>query len=177
VLTCVCVCACAVVCAACGNFVLVQPCLLQSRCCGCAGHWCNPGPPAPAAHTGVRCELAERTGSCCGLAREFVPMVPSCLPWHAFAVVLLLCTWGCVVKLTMCSCSLQGNRISGSGATAICAGLVHLPQLQILAYVVSPGVQTGSWRGLARDEGQVLGCAQCFAVRPAFSQPQKHLYG
>ncbi len=47
--------------------------------------------------------------------------------------------WRCCV-CGSCSCSLYYNRIGDAGAAAIGAGLVHLPQLWTLRYVVGPAL-------------------------------------
>jgi hypothetical protein len=50
--------------------------------------------------------------------------------------------WNCCV-CGLCLCSLEYNGIGDAGAAAIGAGLVHVPQLQALVYVVCPAVCAG----------------------------------
>jgi hypothetical protein len=57
----------------------------------------------------------------------------------------------CCCVSGLCSCSLAYNSIDAVGAAAIGAGLVHLPQLQTLEYVMCPAVCAGSWCTLARE--------------------------
>ena len=66
--------------------------------------------------------------------------------WHASAPVLT-----CVCGLR--SCSLEGILVGDAGAAAIGAGLVHLPQLQTLKWVVCPAVCAGLWCALVRERG------------------------
>ncbi len=50
-----------------------------------------------------------------------------------------------VIVCGLCLYSLGNNKIGCTGAAAVCAGLAHLPQLQILLYVVCPFVCAGQW--------------------------------
>ncbi len=54
----------------------------------------------------------------------------------------MVCFFAAVV-CGLCSCSRADTRIGDAGAAAIGAGLVHVPQLQELKYVVCPTVSTG----------------------------------
>jgi hypothetical protein len=144
------------------RLVFVQPFLQRYRCRGCDGDWCRPGPRAPAADTEVRCG-------------------PGCV----FGAVVLDCTgtrgdgmcmrWRCCV-CGSCSCSLCYNRIGAAGAVAICAGLVHLPQLQTLEYVVCPAVCLGPWFLIAWGRGSMarvcaggVVCAACVCAALAIT--------
>ena len=93
-------------------------------------------------------------------------------PWHAPALCCCVCG--------LCSCSLSDNNIGDAGAAAIGAGLVHLPQLQTLKYVVRPvvctgprpTVSTGPWRVLAQERGaMVCACTVPLCVWFVFVQP------
>ncbi len=64
-------------------------------------------------------------------------------------VCLPLCCCVCGV----CSCSLGYNRIGDAGAAAIGAGLVYLPQLRTLEYVVCSAVCAEPLCALARERG------------------------
>ncbi len=71
-----------------------------------------------------------------------------------------------------CWCSLRLNGIGDAGAAAIGAGLVHLPQLQTLEYVVCPALCAGSWCTLARERGAMTcACAVLLCVRFVLVQP------
>jgi hypothetical protein len=59
----------------------------------------------------------------------------------------------CCCVCGLCSGSLSINGIGDAGAAAVGAGLVHLPQLQHLKYVVCSAVCAGSWCVLARERG------------------------
>ena len=72
----------------------------------------------------------------------------------------------------MLLCRLRENDIGDTGAAAIGAGLVHLPQLQKLKYDVCPAVGAGAWCALAREcwaMGESFALSLC--VRLAFGQP------
>jgi hypothetical protein len=72
----------------------------------------------------------------------------------------------------LCSCSLAYNGIGDAGAAAVAAGLVHLPQLQTLEYVVRPVVCAGSWCVLGRERGAMAcACAVLLCVRFLLVQP------
>ncbi len=73
--------------------------------------------------------------SWCALAREYWGM--PCMQWHRLRL--------CCFMSGLCSCSLGYNRLGNAGAAAIGAGLVHLPQLQTLEYVVCSAVYAESW--------------------------------
>jgi hypothetical protein len=96
--------------------------------------------------------------------------------WRVLARERGAMTCACAVLLFVrfVSGSLAFNRIGDEGVAAIGAGLVQLPQLQTLKYVLRPVVCTGLWRALARDRGPlacvcagVVVCAAC--VRAAFA--------
>ncbi len=74
--------------------------------------------------------------------------------------------WGSGMRLRLCYCvyglclgSLYDNRIGTAGAAAIGAGLVHLPQLQTLEYVVCWAVSAGPRRALA-PENWAMACVR-----------------
>jgi len=192
-------CACAVL--LCVRFVPVQPSQQPYRCRGCGSYRSRPGPPAPAADTGVRCvpgcvcefRVCVCTGTrghgmrlrcaavCAACVRAALhstmsvprvrrPLVqawstcPSCRHWSTLCARLCaqghsVCSQGiagpwhapalCCCVCGLCWCSLRGNDIGGAGAAAIGAGLVYVPQLQTLEYVVCLAVCAGWWCVLA----------------------------
>ncbi len=104
--------------------------------------------------------------------------MPDCVS----GVVVYACTgtWGHGMRLRcrcvcgLCSCSLACNFIGDAGVAAIGAGLVHLPQLQTLEYVVRPVVCTGPQCVLARDRGAMAcACAVLLCVWFVLVQPSR----
>ncbi len=82
--------------------------------------------------------------------------------------------WSCRV-CGLCSCSLHSSRIGAAGAAAIDAGLVVVPQLQGLIYVVCPVVCKGSWCEVARERGAMaFACAVLLCVRFVLVQPWRY---
>jgi hypothetical protein len=81
------------------------------------------------------------------------------VPPHASALEVL-----CVSGL--CSCSLGSNGIGDAGAAAIGAGLVHVPQLQRLEYVVSSAVSVALVCACTGTQGHGM-CLRwcCWCVR------------
>ena len=66
----------------------------------------------------------------------------------------------------------EAEAAGTAGAAAIGAGLVHLPQLQTLEYVMCPSVCAGPWCVLARERGAMpCDCAVLLCVRFVFVQP------
>jgi hypothetical protein len=108
-----------------------------------------------------------RARSLCALAPERGAML-------VFTIVCCCVCGLCSCVCRLCSRSLGHNGIGAAGAAAIGAGLVHLPQLQTLEYVVCPAVRVGPWCVcLHGNAGAVAcvcavfsGCAVC--VRAAF---------
>ncbi len=90
---------------------------------------------------------------------------PSCRHWSTLCARLCargrgVCLRGDGVRVRWSSCerglfwcSLANNRVGDVGAAAIGAGLVHLPQLQTLGYVVRPAVCARLGRVLAWKRG------------------------
>ena len=84
--------------------------------------------------------------------------MPSCVCWVAVCACTkawgggMCSSWRCCV-CGLCLCSLGRNSIGAADAAAIAAGLVHVPQLQTLEYVVCPAVCLGLWCVLARERG------------------------
>ncbi len=119
--------------------VILQPWKQRYWCRGCGGHRCSPGSRAPAADSGVR-------------------YVPGCVYWvvvcaRTEARVDGMCFRCRCCACGLCLCSLGKNCIGAAGAVAIAAGLVHVPQLQTLKYVVCLAVCAGPWYVLARERG------------------------
>ncbi len=78
----------------------------------------------------------------------------------------------CRCMCYLCSCSLSDNGMGAAGAAAIGAGLVHLPQLQSLKYVVCSAACAGPWHVLARERGAMACvCAVLLCVRFVLVQP------
>jgi hypothetical protein len=94
--------------------------------------------------------------------------VPGCVCWVVVCACLDMWVDGLCLRLSCCACglcvcSLGRNSFGAAGAAAIAAGLVHLPQLQTLKYVVCPVVCAGPWCVLAWERG-AMACVRAGVV-------------
>jgi hypothetical protein len=92
-----------------------------------------------------------------------------------------MCLRCCCLVCALCLCSLRFNSIGAAGAAAIGAGLVYVPQLRTLMYVVWPAECARPWCVFARECGAMacvcaggVVCAPivCAALQATFFVPR-----